>query len=378
MAKDGYKVIFIVAGFPGGRRKEMIDGYQVIRVGNRWSVYFQAYQYYKKYLQGWADLVIEEINTFPFLSQFYVHPVKSPINRGAKQFNRARQKRILIVYQLCREIWFYQISFPLSLIGYLLEPLYLWLLRKNKVITISQSTKNDLARYGFKKRNIKIMTPGIEIAPIDNLYCHSAFNAESIDSRFRGNDSERIRKIKKFKNFTLLSLGAIRKMKRPDHQLQAYEIAKQKIPGLKLKIAGTGQGKYYHKIMKLIKKSPYRKDIEYLGKVKSDDKIELMQKCHLILVTSVKEGWGLIVTEANSQGTPAVVYDVDGLRDSVKDNKTGLIAKKNTPKYLARRIVELAEDKKKYARLQKAAWKWSQSINFDNCYKKFLEVINEK
>lgn len=338
LAKDGYRVIFIVAGFSGGRRKEVIDGCQVIRVGSRFSVYFEVYKYYQKHLCGWADLVIEEINTFPFLSQFYV-----------------KEKKILIFYQLCREIWFYQMSFPLSLVGYLLEPLYLWLLRKNKVITISKSTKNDLVKFGFKKRNIKIITPGVEIIPVSNL-----------------------EKIKKFKNFTLLSLGAIRKMKRPDHQLQAFELAKRKIPELKLKIAGFGQGRYYQQIMKLISDSPYKKDIEYLGKVSRDDKIELLQKSHLILVTSVKEGWGLIVTEANSQGTPALVYNVDGLRDSVKDNQTGLIIKKNTPKHLAKKIVELVEDKEKYARLQRAGWRWSQKFNFDNCYQQFLEVVNEK
>lgn len=338
LAEDGHQVVFIVAGFPKSKKEEIIDGYKIIRVGNRWSVYLQAYKYYKKHFQGWADLVIEEINTIPFFAKFYT-----------------KEKNILFIHQLCREIWFYQIFFPLSFIGYILEPIYLWLLSDRKAITVSESTKKDLMRFGFKAKNIRIISEGIEIEPVKDLDV-----------------------ITKFKKPTILALGAIKAMKRTDHIIRSFEIAKQKMPQLKLKIAGVGFGRYYHKIIKLIKKSPYQKDIEYLGKVSLDDKIKLMQKCHLILVTSVKEGWGLIVTEANSQGTPAVVYDVDGLRDSVKDNKTGLIVRKNTPKYLARRIVELAEDEKKYARLQKAAWKWSKSINFDNCYKKFLEVINEK
>jgi len=35
------------------------------------------------------------------------------------------------------------------------------------------------------------------------------------------------------------------------------------------------------------------------------------------LVTSVREGWGLVVTEAASVGTPSYGYDVPGLRDSI-------------------------------------------------------------
>ena len=56
--------------------------------------------------------------------------------------------------------------------------------------------------------------------------------------------------------------------------------------------------------------------------------------------TSVKEGWGLIVTEAGSQGTPAIVYDVDGLRDIVVESETGVIFNsKNKPEELAKKII---------------------------------------
>src|SRR3972149_6752683 len=358
LVKDGYRVIFIVAGFPGGKREEIVDGCKIIRVGSRWSVYFKTYKYYQKHLRGWADLVIEEINTFPFLSQFYIHPVKSPAECGGarrgEQFNRARQKRVLIVYQLCREIWFYQIFFPMNLIGYLIEPIYLWLLRKNKVITISASTKNDLIKYGFRRKNIAVIPVGIKMKPIENLD-----------------------KIKKYNSFTLLSLGAIRKMKRPDHQIKAFEIAKRRIPELKLKIAGAGYGRYYRKIIKLIANSPFKKEIEYLGRVSRDDKIELMQKSHLILVTSVKEGWGLIVTETNSQGTPAVVYNVDGLRDSVRNQETGIIVVKNTPEKLAEGIVSLLSDLEKYAKIKLNAWQWSQEFDFEKSYQTVLNKLKE-
>jgi hypothetical protein len=54
-------------------------------------------------------------------------------------------------------------AFPLNVLGYALEPIYLWLLRDRKVITISESTKSDLLRYGFKPGNVSIVSEGIEI-----------------------------------------------------------------------------------------------------------------------------------------------------------------------------------------------------------------------
>ena len=336
LAKNGYEVILIVAGFDNSKPEEVIDGYRVIRVGSRWSLYWYAYRYYKKNHVGWADLVIDEMNTIPFFTKYYV-----------------KEKNIILAHQLCREIWFYQMFFPLNIVGYILEPIYLWLLSDRKVITISESSKNDLIRFGFKKTNISIITPGIETLPLKSL-----------------------NQIEKQNNFTILSLGSIREMKRPDQQVLAFQIAKKTIPELKMKIAGGGSGPYFEKVMKMISESPYKKDIEYLGRITDEEKYELMQKCHLITVTSVKEGWGLIVTEANSQGAPAVVYDVDGLRDSVRNGVTGLIAKEKTPESLAKEIVKLYKDKKKYSELQKNAWEWSKEINFENCYKKFVEAIN--
>jgi glycosyltransferase involved in cell wall biosynthesis len=94
------------------------------------------------------------------------------------------------------------------------------------------------------------------------------------------------------------------------------------------------------------------------------------------VVTSVKEGWGLVVTEANSQGTPAVVYNVDGLRDSVKDGNTGIIAKENTPEGLAKALVSLLGDSPtRYSQIREAAWEWSKTITFNQAYKDFMKAI---
>jgi glycosyltransferase involved in cell wall biosynthesis len=114
-----------------------------------------------------------------------------------------------------------------------------------------------------------------------------------------------------------------------------------------------------------------------LGKVSQAQKVELMQRCHLIMVTSVKEGWGLIVTEAASQGTPAVVYDVDGLRDSVRHGQTGLVCARNTPACLAESAVKLLRDADAYAQVREEAWRLSLEITFERSYSESLAIMLE-
>jgi glycogen synthase len=91
LVEHGHTVRFITGSFAGAKTEIIKDGYQINRVGNRYTVYYKASQYYKQNLKNWADIVIDEINTIPFFSPFYV-----------------KEKKILFFHQLCREIWFYQ------------------------------------------------------------------------------------------------------------------------------------------------------------------------------------------------------------------------------------------------------------------------------
>ena len=337
LVADGHEVIFLVRGFPRMAKEEMVNGYKVIRVGNYRTVYWEAFKYYRKNLQGWADLVIEEANIIPFFCNWYV-----------------KEKSILFFHNLGREIWFYEMGKLKGLIGYLLEPIWLQFLgKKRDIITISESTKNDLIKFRFKKDKIKIISEGIEIEPVADL------------------------KIEKFKKPTLLSLGALRAMKRTDQIILAFELAKKEIPDLQLIVAGCTAGKFAKKVLAMIEESPFKDSIQCLGKVSPEKKIKLMQKSHIIAVTSTREGWGLIVTEANSQGTPAVVYNVNGLRDSVKNLETGYICEKNKPENLSKKIRQALESKDEYEKIRLNAWQWSKEITFDKSYYDFNETLSQ-
>lgn len=335
LVEHGHEVTLLCAGYQGAVPKEERDGYTIIRVGNRYSVYLHAYRYYRKHLRGKYDRIIEEVNTMPFFARFY-----------------ARERVFLLFHQLARQVWFYQMPFPFSVVGYALEPIYLWLLRKNTVITVSESTKQDLARIGFLEKNIHIISEGIQLAPAPDLAA-----------------------LEKYPTPTLLSLGAVRPMKRTLDIVKAFEIAKETMPALTLIIAGDCSGAYGTKLKTYAARSRHAADMTVLGKVDAPQRLELLRRSHAIAVTSVREGWGLIVTEANSQGTPAIVYDVHGLRDSVHDGITGLIAKENTPRALAATLHTLLSDPARYEDLRTQAWQWSKTITFDKSYEDLAALL---
>lgn len=338
---DGHKVTLLTARHEGSKEHEVLDGIEVIRIGsNRYIHPFQALWYYLRHLRGKFDILIETVNTAPYFCLLLP----------------GRARAFALYHQLAREIWFFETKAPISHIGYyLMEPFATWLLGRSRkpLITVSESTKRDMARFGWNPKRTHIISEGIEIEPIASLG-----------------------QAKKYDRPTMLSFGAMRGMKRTLDQIKAFEIAKQKIPDLQLKLAGSSSGDYGQRVMAAIKRSKYRSDIEYLGRVSFGKKMELMRTCHVIAVTSVKEGWGLIVTEAASQGTPAVVYDVDGLRDSVRNNETGFVTEPN-PGALADGISDLLANPHLYKRLQQTAWQWSKQITYDQSYKDFKQIMEE-
>lgn len=165
LVADGHEVILLTADYPGAKP---FDDMSVIRSGNRFTVYYRARTYYRKHLSGKADLVVDEMNTIPFFAHWY-----------------AAAPNVLMVHQLARQVWFHQLPWFVGWVGYLAEPVYLFLLRNQPVITVSDSTKSDLMKYGFKEKNIHIVSEGIHLEHIENL------------------DS-----IKKYDRPTMLSLGA--------------------------------------------------------------------------------------------------------------------------------------------------------------------------
>ncbi len=336
---DGHSVTHLTSGYAGAADREVSDGTEVIRKGkNRYTHPVKAIAHYYLRLRNKFDVVIEEVNATPYFSVL--------AGRQAKRF--------LFYHHLEREVWLHEAPPLLNLIGFhFFEPLATRVLGRSRVplITVSESTKQEMAHYGFLPERSHVISEGIELKPLRDL-----------------------RTTRKFDKPTMLSLGGIRAMKRTLDQVKAFEIAKRDIPDLQLKIAGSANGSYGKKFLDYISHSKYAADIDYLGHVKQRDKPKLMRSCHFIAVTSIKEGWGLIVTEAASQGTPAIVYDVPGLRDSVRHEETGLITIES-PAAMAAAISSLMNDQPKYQSLRQSAWEWSKQITFDQSYKDFKQAL---
>ena len=339
LARKDYRITLFTSKFYGQKHREILDGIEVIRKGGQYMLYINAALYYLKSLRKRNyDLIIESVNCVPFFSMFYA-PFK---------------KRILIIHHITDNIPFIELPNKfLAFLARLGEKLMLLLYKRTPVVTVSESTKKELERYGFKKIYI----------------VHNGVNFEKLQ-RLAGNPG------KKADYPLMLYLGRIKRYKRLDHLLRAFKIVLEKVPEARLVIAGGGTA--LNEMQKLANDLGVKEYVEFTGSVSEREKAELLRKAWVFVMPSMKEGWGITVIEANACGTPVVVYDVPGLRDSVRNMETGMLVEDGNIEKLAEAVITLIEHNQLRNTLSQNAIEWAKRFSWDKTAETFEKILKER
>ena len=294
--KMGHEVTLFCASVDDKSDDEISEGgYRVIRRGGKHSVYRAAKRFWSKEGKGNFDVVIDEVNTRPF---------------GTPKFVKGTPV-VALIHQVAKEIWSYEYPWIVALFGrYVLEPMWLSWYKEVLVLTVSESSKESLIEYGL--RNVCVVPEGSDIS----LKAGSAVAKDDPP--------------------VLLFVGRLAANKRPDHAIEAFKTVKSTLPHVKMWVIGSGP-------MEDNLKNAHEEGVEFLGKVSDDLKLDLISRAAVLLVTSVREGWGLVVSEAASLGTLSVGYDVPGLRDSIKAGGGVLVPE--SPLMMARVLCAVLENR---------------------------------
>ena len=111
------------------------------------------------------------------------------------------------------------------------------------------------------------------------------------------------------------------------------------------------------------------------GRVEDDELVEWYRRAWVVASTSLREGWGLVVSEAARFGVPSVVYPVPGLVDAVRDGETGIVSRSATPKSLAAGLIQILTDRALRARLGCAAAGYLESFSVERFIVRFEAVL---
>jgi glycosyltransferase involved in cell wall biosynthesis len=92
-----------------------------------------------------------------------------------------------------------------------------------------------------------------------------------------------------------------------------------------LKIVGTGPE------FNALKNRAHLSNIEFLGFVKSDEKLRQLYNGAKAFIMANEEDFGLVMAEAMACGTPVIAYGAGGALEIVEQGKTGVLFNEQTP-----------------------------------------------
>src|SRR3989344_6111320 len=257
----------------------------------KFKLFFNAY---KKKLSDYPWLESENVQLFQsnypnrFLfasSRFFSYPKLDNLIRGADVFFSPHFFAAPLSLQCCSVVTFHDLSF-LRYPEFFSLRKNIWhrlemnpreqALRANKIIAVSESTKNDLVNlFGIDPAKIKVVYSGVY--PIDKSAIRPTLDPRLVAREFSSGCMADLSLVKKKYNLPenfFLFLGTLEPRKNISGILKAFAYLKEnrQIPDhTHLVIAGS-QGWLYADILKIYRDSPYQKFIHFLGPIEEKEK----------------------------------------------------------------------------------------------------------
>jgi len=142
----------------------------------------------------------------------------------------------------------------------------------------------------------------------------------------------------------LVHTSNFRKVKRVPDTIRILEQVIKEVPA---KLILVGDGPDRSECERLCRQLHLCDHVKFLGK--QDGLIEILDSSDIFLIPSQSESFGLAALEAMACGLPVVSSSVGGLPELVKHNETGFIAEIGDVDRMAKYVIELLTNEKKYA-----------------------------
>ncbi|HEX3842629.1 MAG TPA: glycosyltransferase family 4 protein [Acidimicrobiales bacterium] len=329
-ADAGLDITLTTSSVPEARAVARRDGYRVVRRAGRYAVFPRTMLSGALGRLGSADGLVEVWNGMPFFSPLW-----------------ARCPRVTFLHHVHAEMWKMVLPRGLAALGYTIEhqlapPIY----RRSRIVTLSSSSKAEIVdRLGIPADRVTVCPPGV-------------------DPRFTpgGERSE---------SPLVVAVGRLVPVKRFEMMVEALVGVKRRHPDLVAVIAGEGYER--PRLESLIRARGAESWISLPGFVADDDLVDLYRSAWVVASSSLREGWGMTVTEAGACGTPSVASRISGHRDSVIDDRTGLLV--DDPEGMGDALDAVLSDEILQKRLGIGAFEHASRFSWDAAARGALAVL---
>ncbi len=317
-----------VAGQPSRIHRH---GYFSERKGGRYQVFPEAmWRGYRRDRHDF-DALVEIWNGIPFFGPIWF-----------------RGPRLTLLHHVHKDMWRMSLPEKLAKIGWWIErsvaPIFY---RRGIVSTLSNSSANEI-RELLGLRNVVVTPVGI-----------SEFFSPGTQ---RSSDP------------LVVAVGRLVPVKQFDLLIEQFVLVRREVPNAQFVI--SGEGYLRSDLEQQISAAGASEWISLPGRISDDQLLDLYRRAWLVTSHSLREGWGMTITEAAACATPSVVVDIAGHRDAVRNHDSGILVPEGQP--LADEIVRVLHDDALLAKLRVGALAFAQTLTWDAVALRLFQLLDER
>lgn len=328
-AQSGLEVTMRTSFSEGRPNIDEREGYRVCRYGSRYSVFPRTAAAEMGRRMGPCDGLVEIWNGMPFMS---------PVWR--------RGPRMIWLHHIHGPMWEMTLPSPVAKAGVFLEERIGPIVYRNQpIVTLSRSSEEELLELGFPRDRVQVVTPGID----------PSFTPGGTDSLVP----------------LVLGVGRLVAVKDFQRLVRVFARTLAEVPAAQLVIVGEGYER--PEIEREISDLGIEASVTLPGRVSDDELLSLYRRAWAVSSVSVREGWGMTLTEAAACGTPAVATDIAGHSDAVDNGRSGILA--TTDNELSDAITKVLSDPALRRRLSDGALDRASVLTWENAALANFEVL---
>jgi len=244
------------------------------------------------------------------------------------------------------EYEYYPEMYPSNHLKYLRWSTKYALKNAQKIIVVSENTKNDLMKfYGANPEKIKVVHHGVNL----------------LKSEVGNKKSEK----------NILFIGRLETKKNIDGLIKAFNLLKKKyqVPH-KLIIAGT-EGYGFKEIIKNVKND----DIIFPGYVPEKEKMLLLEKAEMFVFPSFYEGFGIPILEAQAARCPVITSNISSMPEVAGDG--AILIDPNNVEQITEAMYKIINDNDFRKRLIQEGYQNTKRFSWEKCAQETSEILLE-
>ena len=332
LVERGARATIFCAAHDDAPADEVVHGVRYVRRGDHLAIYVLGALRLLFRRFGKVDLVVDVQNGLPFFTRLVT---RAPV--------------VVLVHHVHREQW--PVVFPglLGRVGWWIERVVApRVYRSSQYVAVSGATRTELIGLGVGRERIAVVHNGTAAPPV-------------LDTPRSATPM-------------VCVLGRLVPHKQVEHAVDAIGALRADHPEATLVVVGNGW--WADELRSYVAAAGADDAVVFTGHVSEREKHEILARSWLMVLPSLKEGWGIVVGEAGSHGVPTIAYaSAGGTRESIADGTSGVLV--DTREELTEAVQRLVDDNAERQRLGKGAREMSHTFSWKHSQDSFVRVLSD-